>query len=210
MEANTSVYGLAFVIFCLHNVIMYTHVKNKYELTTKQKAYILSIKSSFTLFTISLWMAYRFAFEENYLDNASQTQKLILVYFSSYLFCDALIGMKEYHRHMMTLSGYIHHSIYLLFNVLAFRWPYTIPMYTLFFTEELPTLLLGVGSFHTSWRNDELFGLAFFATRLVLHFVYMCIFWHAIPIRVTATFVLFLHGFWFYKWSVLMKRRALT
>lgn len=210
MEVNTYVYGLAFIIFCLHNVIVYTHIKHQYNLTTKQKAYILSIKSSFTLFTISLLMAYNFAFEEYYLKNVSQTQKLAIVYFSSYLFTDMIIGMKEYHKHMMTLSGYFHHGIYLLFNILAFHWPYTIPMYTLFFTEELPTLLLGVGSFHASWRNDEIFGLAFFATRLVLHCVYTSLFWNAIPIRVTATLAFLLHSFWFYKWTVLMKRRAVT
>lgn len=205
-----SVYGLAFIVFCLHNVIVYTRIKDRYVLTTKQKAYILSIKSSFTLFTISLLMAYRFAFEKYYLDNVSQLQKMMLVYFSSYLSCDILIGAKEYHKHMMTLSGYMHHCIYLFFNVLAFKWPHTIPMYTLFFTEELPTLLLGMGSFHASFRNDELFGLTFFATRLILHCVYMCIFWSSIPIRVTATTTLCVHSFWFYKWTKMMKRKVVN
>lgn len=208
MKTNVSNYVLAFIAFSMHNFIVYTQIKGSFNLRSKQKAYILSIQSSFTLFGMSLLMAYNFLTNPNYLNAATETQKLMLIYFSSYLFSDILIGANQYRKHMMTLSGYFHHGVYLFLNVLAFHWPYTIPMYTLFFTEELPTFLLGIGSFHSSFRHDELFGLTFFSTRIVLHFVYICLFWHAVPVRITALLAFVLHSFWFYKWTVSMKRKV--
>lgn len=204
---DQSSYVLAFAIFTLHNFLVYKKITNDHVLNSKQKAYILSIKASFTLLGISLLMAYKFATDVDYLTNVTETQKLTLIYFSSYLFSDTIIGVSEYHRHMLSLSGYIHHFVYFFLNILAFHFPYTIPMYVLFFNAELPTLLLGMGSFHKPYRNDELFGTTFFSTRIVLHFVYMCLFWNALPIRIAAICAFCLHLFWFYKWTVLMTEK---
>jgi hypothetical protein len=198
-----------FIAFCLGNVQLYKLVARQ-SLTTKQKAFILSIFSSSILFLSSLYLNYRFALNnfnvQSYLYSATefdrQLEKITLLYFSSYLLCDMYVGSTEYPSYMLSLTGYIHHIVYIVLNIIYVRKGY-ITVYLLFLIEELPTFILAVGSYNPNFRNDELFGLTFFVTRILYHIflTFQAIqamqytFRTSIPLMILS-----LHIYWFQKW----------
>jgi hypothetical protein len=76
---------------------------------------------------------------------------------------------------------------------------------------ELPSFLMGIAQIHKPFRNDILFGISFFITRIVIHIAY--IFYIAlISFRGTWIFIipllpLPLHIYWFYEWCVQQLRK---
>lgn len=180
----------------------------KKNLSQKQKAYILTIKSSLTLLLVGLYYNYYYFSsnfnENNFLNILTETNsiifgKLIIIYFTAYLLMDIFIGNKEYPDYMKSISGNLHHSIYTIVNMLSL---YTgiFPFYLLQMTSELPTFLLALGSFDSNLRNDNLFGLTFFSTRIVYHIILTWMFRkHTLylPLSLAA---LSLHIYWFYGW----------
>jgi hypothetical protein len=128
-------------------------------------------------------------------------QQFAVLFFSSYLLMDSWLGSKYYHKYMSTLSGYFHHASYLLINLLAL-WSGDYPLYLLFMLEELPTVLLSLGSFDHRCRSDKTFGITFFLTRILFH-LYMIYKLQQNNSKLCYYFaltVLPLHVYWFYGW----------
>ena len=122
-------YVLIFFLGCIDYYFHYRFINYiKKDLTTKQKAYILSIKSSLSLVLIGIYFNYCY-----FSSGFSQAQfftmleekdtlnfgKLVVLYFASYLFMDIYIGNKEYPEYMKSLSGNIHHTIYIGVNLIS-------------------------------------------------------------------------------------------
>lgn len=178
------------------------------DLTQKQKAYILTIKSSLTLLLIGLYYNYHYfssGFNElrffNILEEKDSMNfgKLVVLYFTAYLLMDIYIGSKEYPEYMKTLSGNFHHSIYTIVNIISL-YIGVFPIYLLHMTSELPTFLLALGSFDSYFRNDSLFGATFFSTRIVYHMILTYIFRHYTPVFYLSLAALTLHIYWFSGW----------
>ena len=178
------------------------------DLTTKQKAYILSIKSSLTVFLVGVYYNYYYftskldesAFftileEKNHLNFG----KLIVLYFTAYLIMDVFIGFHEYPEYMNVLSGNFHHFIYIIVNMLSLYYG-IFPLYLLNMLSEAPTLLLSLGCFDKNLRNDKLFGMTFFATRIFYHVILTYIFRHHTLFYYLSLAALSLHCYWFYNW----------
>lgn len=203
-------YILIFILSCIDYYFHYRFINYiKKDLTKKQKAYILSIKSSLTLFLIGVYFNYyyfssRFSQEKflNILEEKDSLNfgKFVVLYFTAYLLMDIWVGNNEYPEYMTSLSGNFHHTIYIGVSLLSL---YTdlYPLFLLHMMSELPTFLLSIGSFDSSLRNDNLFGATFFLTRIVYHIILTTIF----KLKSNMIFgfslaSLGLHIYWFYGW----------
>lgn len=202
-------YVLIFFLGCVDYYFHYKFINYiKKDLTKKQKAYILSIKSSLTMFFIGVYLNYYYftsGFSQDRFFTILEEKdtlnfgKLVVLYFASYLLMDIWVGNKEYPEYMKSLSGNIHHTIYIGINLVSL---YTglYPLYLLHMMSELPTFLLSIGSFDSNLRNDNLFGLTFFLTRIVYHAILTFIFRENKIILGFALAALGLHIYWFYGW----------
>lgn len=202
-------YILILILCCLDFYIHYYFVKwLKPDLTEKQKAYILSIKSSLTLLLIGIFYNYvYFSSNCNEIDfynilndkNTLNFGKLSILYFTAYLIMDIYIGKNEYDKYMNSLSGYIHHSVYIVINIISLYYG-IFPIYLLHMMSELPTFILSIGTFDSKYRNDNLFGASFFLTRIVYHIILIYIFRHNNLVFYISLVALILHLYWFYNW----------
>ncbi|KAG0082965.1 hypothetical protein BGZ92_011204 [Podila epicladia] len=94
------------------------------------------------------------------------TEWAVLV-LASYLVMDLTMGRRYYRERISLIGGYVHHSMYLYICSVALYTDYTVGM-VLFFFDEIPTAVLGTGFVFPQLRHDELFGLVYFITRMIL------------------------------------------
>lgn len=202
-------YILILLLSCIEYYFHYYFINYiRKNLTKKQKAYILSIKSSLTLLLIGIYYNYYYftsnCNEQEFFNileekDSMNLGKIIIIYFTAYLLMDMYIGHTEYPEYMKSLSGNFHHMCYTIVNIISL-YVGVFPIYILHFLSELPTFLLGIGSFDSSFRNDELFGATFFSTRIVYHIVLTYIFRKNSIILYASLAALVLHIFWFSNW----------
>jgi hypothetical protein len=205
------VYFIILIFFCLDFFLHYKFVNTiRPDLTEKQKAYILSIKSSLSMFLIGLYFNYHYftskcnqsLFFENLESKGGMNfGKVIVLYFTAYLIIDLYIGHYDYRKYMDNLSTYFHHIVYSLINIFALYTGF-FPMYFLHMLSELPTFLMGIGQFDTTLRNDNLFGLTFFLTRILYHIYLTWTFRHNTTVLILSLAALCLHIYWFKGWFV--------
>lgn len=202
-------YIIILLLSCVEYVLHYKFVNYiRPNLTIKQKANILSIKSSLTLLLVGIYYNYYYftskldesSFysildEKNYLNFG----KLIVIYFTAYLMMDLYVGMTEYKEELGTLTGYIHHSAYIIINIVSVYMG-IYPIYLLNMLSELPTLIMSIGIFDKSLRNDKLFGISFFTTRLFYHGILAYTFRHHSLFFYISLLTFGLHSYWFYNW----------
>jgi hypothetical protein len=193
------------IVSCIEYLFHYRVINSLYpNLTVKQKAYILSIKSSLTLFLIGVYYnVYYFTskLKESafYSSIDSYSGRFIIIYFTAYLLMDLYIGYREYKGELTLLTTWIHHIVYICINGISIYYG-IYPIYLLNMLSELPTFLLGIGSFNSKFRNDTLFGICFFATRLFYHFILAYSFRHHSSFLYLSILTLGLHIYWFYNW----------
>lgn len=202
-------YILIFFLGCLDYYFHYRFINYiKKDLTKKQKAYILSIKSSLTMFLIGLYMNYFYLSsgfsQERFFSILEEKDtlhfgKLVVLYFASYLLMDIYVGNLEYPEYMKSISGNIHHTIYIGINLLSLHTG-LYPLYLLHMMSELPTFLLSIGSFDSKLRSDNLFGTTFFLTRILYHAILTYIFRENRTVLGFSLAALGLHIYWFYGW----------
>lgn len=194
-----------FSIFCLEYYYYYKLINklHKNKLTEKQKSYILSLKNSITMTLASVFYIYLFinsSFKLSLNKDNTIFGNLLVLYFIAYLFMDLFIGIFEYPKCIELLSGYIHHSSYILISSLAIYYDNVLFIFMLAMFEELPTFLLALGSFNKSFRNDKLFGITFFMTRIVYHSILLFLFKNNNLVFYVGSASLILHLFWFKNW----------
>lgn len=196
------------ILFCIDYFLIYKKtVKDNKNLTENQKAYILSIKASLTLFLISCYFNYKFFLsnfnEESYTLSLSDDDAIILhlsaLQLISYFISDIVIGFFKYHKNMCNLAGYTHHIVYIFISLLTIK-QNSISYYLLYMIEELPTFFLSSGHFNKKLRCDNLFGFTFFCTRILYHIYLTWIVRHNILFVILGVLSLGLHSFWFQNW----------
>lgn len=200
----------AFVaIFCVDYYLMYNDtIKRNPNLTERQRAYILSIKASVTLFILSIYFNYKFikagfntdVYNLNLTDSDKFLLQLSVLNLMSYLMTDTFVGYNKYHKYMCALSGYTHHIAYTFISMLALYIDVT-GLYFLFMIEELPTIFLSTGNYSSSIRSDNLFGLTFFTTRIIYHAYLTLKFSFNNTMFLCIGILSFtLHSYWFKTW----------
>ena len=202
-------YFIIIILSCFEYLFHYKFINYiRPDLNEKQKAYILSIKSSLTLFLIGVYYNYYYFSshlkEDVFYNTLEETStinlgKLAILYFTAYLIMDLIIGKIEYPNQIGMLSGYIHHISYIIINCLSLYYG-IFPIYLLNMLSELPTLIMSLGSFDTRLRSDLLFGLTFFSTRIFYHVILLYVFRHNTMFFYLSLTALSLHTYWGYTW----------
>lgn len=205
----SSSYLLILFLSCIEYWFHYkfiTYIRK--DLTTKQKAYILSLKSSLTLLLIGIYFNYYYlisGFNEESFYNILETKNgfnfgvVVVLYFTAYLIMDVFIGRTEYPEYMKVLSGNFHHIVYTFVNI-ASLYIGVYPIYLLMMLSEIPTFILSLGSFDSQFRNDQLFGITFLFTRIIYHIILTWTFRkHSLYLCVSFA-ALGLHIYWFSNW----------
>ncbi|KAJ2319256.1 RNA helicase, partial [Coemansia sp. RSA 2704] len=111
------------------------------------------------------------------------TFSLVLVgIFTAYLAWDLAFGQLFYRSTISWLTGYFHHTLYI--GITLYAVVQRVPaILCLLFYNEVPTIILAVGSINKNWRSDALFMATFFATRIALHTVLLTKFYKHSPHR---------------------------
>lgn len=193
------------LLFCIDYYTVYNEVvKRNVSLTQRQKAHIMSIKVSITLFLLSLYFNYKFMTSESYIDELNSGDlffiNLTVLYVISYFIMDCLVGYFEYHKYLCSLSGYTHHIVYTFISLLSINYNVA-SSFILYFIEELPTYILSIGNYHSHLRSDNLFGITFLMTRIIYHCYLIIYTYTAHPLFIILGFLSFcLHSYWFKNW----------
>ena len=209
---NLILSGLLVFLFCIDYFSIYCIVTKNNTLTEKQRAHILSIKASLTLFLISLYFNVKFINSDLNIDNYTNSlinSDFFILHLSicnliSYFIVDCIVGYNKYHKYMCKLSGYFHHLVYIIISSIVLIKPETAPLYFLYMIEELPTIYLSVGNYNKKLRSDKIFGFTFFITRIVFHFFLTWKLKHNILFLILGLLSFMLHIFWFKNWVKLM------
>lgn len=190
-----SYYSWIVLLLCILNFVTWRLCTRK--MTIKQKAYFLSVKNSIILSALSIYFNIKHYIWNK---NSEPLETFAILYFTSYLLSDLVIGNACYPDYMKSLSGNAHHIVYLIVNTLAIV-THNTAAYMLLFLEEVPTVILSLGSFDKTYRSDKLFGVTFFIFRILFHICMMWYFRNNTLIRNLSIPIFFLHVYWFYKWT---------
>lgn len=209
MLTSLLVYTTILLLFCMEYFLHYKFVNTiRPDLSEKQKAYVLSIKSSLAMFLIGIYFNYHYftsKFDEEEFFSILNKKgslnfgKVVVLYFTAFLIMDVYVGSKEYPKYMKSLSGNIHHGVYTFINVLSL-YIGVYPLYLLNMLSEAPTFLLAVGNFDSTLRDDNFFGATFFLTRIVYHVILMWLFRKHSLLLCISLAALCLHIYWFSGW----------
>lgn len=192
---------LIFMLFCVdYYYIYYNSIRSK-KLNERQRAHIMAIKSSITLFLLSVFVNIKYFIGSGEFNDIDFTiVHLGILNITAYFLMDCVVGRKEYNKYLMSLSGYIHHIIYIFVSIVCIKLNIILP-YMLFFIEELPTLILSLGKFNHNFRSDKLFGVTFFLTRIVYHiFLITMTYNYHILFPILGILAFGVHSFWFKNW----------
>ncbi|KAJ2030304.1 hypothetical protein IW146_005878 [Coemansia sp. RSA 922] len=125
---------------------------------------------------------------------------VLLGAFLSYLVWDLVLGLIYYKSAITILTGYVHHVLYI--GLALFSATHGVSaVFCLMFYNELPTIVLALGSMRKEWRSDILFAATFFCTRILLHSVFLYKFYWYSDVRFLwklLLLVLPMHLYWFY------------
>lgn len=206
------------VFFIYHLISFLNHNKklkcktcnDEFKLKEKQLAYFTSCKVSMTMFVFSCFFNILFIYN-NFdiqlyknsilLGNFTHLINLIILYFISYLFFDVTIGSIYYKNNIDILSGYIHHIVYFFISIYAI-YTNNQAIYLLFFIEEFPTFVLGLGSYNKRYRHNNLFGFSFLFFRIIYHIIltYTIVIGNDKTILPFSIMALCLHVYWWKNW----------
>ncbi|KAF7322772.1 hypothetical protein HMN09_00056500 [Mycena chlorophos] len=100
--------------------------------------------------------------------------------FQGYLAADLIVGINAYRSQITLLTGWIHHSLYLVICEVAIRrgWAH---LFAFCGFMELPTFLLGIGTLFPQARSNRLFTGTFFTTRILMHTILIAQFFATRP-----------------------------
>ena len=87
---------------------------------------------------------------------------------------ELVLGVVEYREFLFLGTTWLHHSLYLplMTWLLALR---ATGAFTTLGVNELPTLMLALGTLHRPWRTDLAFGVVYGATRLAFTLLVACL-----------------------------------
>jgi len=213
---NLILSGFLVTLFCIDYFSIYNNIVSKNNtLTEKQRAHILSIKASLTLFLISLYFNVKFlnsnldidTYKNSFTNGDVFILQLSICNLISYLIMDCVVGYNKYHKYMCKLSGYIHHIVYIFISSIVLIKPETAPFYFLYMIEELPTIYLSVGNYNKKLRSDKLFGFTFFITRICFHLFLTWKLKYNMLFLILGLLALSLHIYWFKNWVKLMFKK---
>ena len=193
---NTSVTTLLLV----EHVIYYNVIKMLYHerMTDKQKSYILSVKSSFILSMLGMYLTIFKYFVSS--ETIEIVSKFTVNIFTAYLITDLYYAITDYKIITSILQCHIHHSVYIFVNIFSLYTGYYI-YYVNYMILEIPTFILSFGVMFPSYRNDTLFGITFFILRIVYHIYLTFLYRNIEHMLFLSNLACLLHTYWFLTWT---------
>lgn len=153
----------------------------------KKLAWVITIANSFLTMLLGVFYLYeKVSHDDRYLTfgdkghdmfySQSNVSALLCLWFALANIFDLGLGLIFYRAQLNWLTAYVHHPIYIWIMYACTTgdcgYKQEIPFsatFALTVIEELPTLLLGLGSISSSLRTDIGFGLSFFILRILFH-----------------------------------------
>jgi hypothetical protein len=193
-------------------LVWYYAIKPTTDKSEKRLAWILTLFSSLVCSFMSvpiLINGFSNGWPPELFYGNDQLSQTLLRFFLVYLFWDSVLIAIEY----PSIGGFHHHIPYALFmgGALWFKCP---AVFVAFYPLEYSSLFLASGTIWPSCRQDIAFGVSFFLTRIVYHFVMWI---HLYTTRESSPLLFWpfallplgVHVFWWYKWllSQLKKRK---
>ena len=186
-----------FLYLLFYNRIFFNIVNNHYSLTDKQKSYVLSFRNAIVLSIFAILFNIYYIFYGELFPNMSVA---VLIYFTSYLVSDLIIGAKEYPENISLIEGYVHHIIYIIINIWVILYNFdAVPFYMLFFLAEIPTALLGYYNLFEKNKNKKLYSNLFLIFRIVAMIGLIVLTLNKSVIKYFALPILGLHLYWYRK-----------
>lgn len=171
-ELITSSFTLSFLGF-----VTAFYLFSPYFAPTKQTSWILTAISSATMSLASLPFLWDFLANGGSVQHVRTSLPVFAVwvnrFFQAYLAADLLVGSINYRSRISVLEGWVHHSLYLFIVELCIRrsWAH---IFCLCGAMEIPTFVLGISILYPQLRNNAVFAVTFFMTRISLH-IYLTI-----------------------------------
>ncbi|KAG0766208.1 hypothetical protein G6F16_001078 [Rhizopus arrhizus] len=175
--------------------------KNNLARTERELAYVLTLITSFITSLCSLPLVYTL-----YKGNLSEILVYrtwtvqVTVFFMTFLFLDLVIGSIFYAKKIDPLTGWLHHTVYLMLLIWTIHRQYC-SVFVMMCLLEIPTFILSVGSVRNRFRYDYLFAITFVCTRILFHLYVIVCAWQLKPfgsIMTALTAFWPLHCHWFY------------
>jgi hypothetical protein len=137
-----------------------------------------------------------------------------LLGFLQVCFClDLVFGYFYYRQELQLLSGWIHHILYIAYFSFARAHGFSNGAAFLFYNE-IPTVVLALGTIHPSLRSDWLFGVTFLLCRIVALAMTLRVYYREFTTAPDVTHMLIpgytifvLHCYWFLCWAQTMNRK---
>jgi hypothetical protein len=181
--------------FLIKNRIFYNIITNKFNLTEKQKAHILSLKNAIVLSIFSVFFNYKyFIHGEVY----PQISECIMIYFTGYLLSDLFIGSNEYPSKLNFFEAYVHHFVYIFVNTYSIFNFHTF-FNSLFFIAEVPTILLSYYNAFDKPKNKKLYSNLFLIFRVIILIIITLFTLSDKTIKFFSIPAILLHIYWYRK-----------
>lgn len=207
-DAYSKLHITCVIVFCCVQYSVFRSVTSRYTLTAKQTAYVISLFSSASMSVLALWSNYylytigydmhRYRFEKNMTNEIVSLVSSSI--FMSAMIMDTVIGTFYYPLAMRTLSGYPHHLFFMFANILVYYYD-GYRLMNLFLIDELPTMILAMGSVFPNLRSDWLFGLSMLSVRILYHSYLAFLNLTYLPAVSVSVPSLIAYIYWFRNWS---------
>ncbi|KZS87386.1 hypothetical protein SISNIDRAFT_419681, partial [Sistotremastrum niveocremeum HHB9708] len=165
-------------VFPFIGLITAYHLLAPYYPTSKKRAWLLTACASCVMTGASLPFIVDFVRSKadlGMIRGAPFWAILVNRFFQAYLASDLLMGSIYYRKYVTWTMGWAHHAIYICIVELCIGkgWSH---IFCLSAFMELPTFLLAIATLHPILRNNTLFALTFFGTRILLHLTLIALF----------------------------------
>lgn len=157
-----------YILVSFFFILAFTGVRGE-----KRTSWVLSLIVSMTEVFLCVPVVY-----DLFVSNQGQTSPFVyrdnnfsrfaVTIFIAFMIMDLVVGNIFYPKQIDFLSGYFHHTFYLVLLSYALKYQFS-NCFLVFLPLELPTAILALGSVYSFLRSDALFGVSFFLTRICYH-----------------------------------------
>ena len=182
----------------------------------RRRSWLLTTVSSTGTSLAGLYFGYRLVteglrvlYQEDPLTTDYGLSVFAIIFFAVYLVLDIALGVVFYREQMGFLTGWVHHSLYLVMLWWVSNEKLQ-PLFTAFLLSEIPTMLMSFGHLDKRYRTDALFGLSYLFVRVLYHGYLLVLFlenWTPGWSLVIGTLVMHLH--WFRQWVSSQLRKGI-
>lgn len=172
-EANAQV--LVASLFCfasVYHIVAFGFLRGQSKELRAKRSWIITTLSSGCISACSLPYVYqlmRGGFEWGSVSRrTTELANPASMFFVAYLFSDLFWGSVYYRDQIQVSSGWVHHSLYMVFVLLwlHFGWSHVFVAATIM---ELPTFIMGLGRINSVLRSYRAFTVSFLTTRVAFH-----------------------------------------